>query len=96
MPMKNPPHPGRHVRVNCVEAAGLTVTEAAKMLCVNRNTLSNLLNEKGGISAEMAVRLEKVGWGSADSWMSLQMNYDLAKVRAREDDITVRALADML
>lgn len=91
MPMMNPPHPGKHVRVNCLEAAGLSVTEAAKRLQVNRNTLNNLVNEKGGISPEMAIRFELMGWGEADGWMRLQMNYDLAQVRARADQIQVHA-----
>jgi len=41
----------------------------------------------------MAIRLEKLGWGDADSWMRLQMNYDLAQVRARQDEITVNVAA---
>ena len=62
------------------------------MLCVNRNTLSNLVNEKAGISPEMAIRFEKMGWGEADSWLRLQMNYDLALIRAREDEIVVNVV----
>lgn len=59
MPMKNHPHPGRIVRQDFLEPLGLTVTEAAKVLGVARQTINNLVNEKAGISAEMAVRLSK-------------------------------------
>ena len=49
MPMKNPPHPGRIVRQECIEPLGLTVTDGAKALGVSRNALSELLNERRGI-----------------------------------------------
>ena len=93
MVMRNPPHPGRHVRETCLEPLGLSVTAAAKALGVTRQALNNLVNEKSGISPEMAVRLEKMGWGTADGWLRLQMNYELARVRLREKDITVRPVA---
>ena len=89
MPMKNPPHPGRIVRQDCIDALGLTVTKAAELLNVTRQTLNNLVNEKAGISAEMAIRLEKLGWSTADHWMRLQAAHDLAKARHRQDRIKV-------
>lgn len=92
MPMKNPPHPGKHVRVNCIEPLGLTVSDAARALGVARQTLNNLLNGKSGISAEMSVRLEKMGWGQADGWLRLQMNYDLNQARKRATEIVVHPL----
>jgi len=82
MPMKNPPHPGRFVLRQCIEPLGLTITRAAAALGVTRTTLSELVNEKRGISPEMAVRLSKVFGGSAESWLVQQAQYDLAHVRA--------------
>jgi len=93
MVMTNPPHPGKHVRLNCLSPNGLTVTAAALALGVTRQALNNLVNEKAGISPEMAVRLEKMGWGTADGWMRLQMNYDLARVRRTADLIKVHQLS---
>ena len=93
MVMKNPPHPGKHVRLNCLNPNGLTVTAAALALGVTRQALNNLVNEKAGISPEMAVRLEKMGWGTADGWMRLQMNYELARVRRTADLIKVHPLS---
>jgi addiction module HigA family antidote len=55
--MKNPPHPGGFVLRQCIEPLGLTITDAAAALGVTRTTLSELVNEKRGISPEMAVRL---------------------------------------
>lgn len=81
MPMKNPPHPGAVVFEECIEALGLSITAAASALGVTRNTLSELVNGKRGISPEMAVRLEKVFGGSAESWLVQQAQYDLAQVQ---------------
>ncbi len=49
---------------------------------MTRTTLSELVNEKRGISPEMAVRLSKVFGGSAESWLVQQAQYDLARVPA--------------
>jgi addiction module HigA family antidote len=60
---------------------GLSITDAAAALGVTRTTLSELVNEKRGISPEMAVRLSKVFGGSAESWLVQQAQYDLAQIR---------------
>ena len=57
MAMKNPPHPGEFIRTELVEPAGLSVTAAAKALCVSRPTLSSLLNGKADLSGEMALQI---------------------------------------
>ncbi|MDN5882613.1 MAG: HigA family addiction module antitoxin [Nitrosospira sp.] len=82
--MKNPPHPGSFIFRQCIEPLGLTITAAAAALGVTRTTLSELVNEKRGVSAEMAVRLSKVFGGSAESWLVQQAQYDLAHVRVDE------------
>ena len=74
MPMKNPLHPGYTVRHECIEQLGLTTTTAAaKILGVTRQTLNNLINGKSGISADMAIRLDKAFGGGAETWLPLQM-----------------------
>src|ERR1700693_6362376 len=80
MTMKNPPHPGTVILQECIEPLGLNITKAAEALGVTRNTLSELVNEKRGISPEMAVRLEKVFGGSAEGWLVQQAQYDLAHI----------------
>ena len=82
MPMKNPPHPGGFILRLCIEPLGLTITEAASALGVTRTTLSELVNERRGISPEMAVRLSQVFGRSAESWLLQQAQYDLAQVPA--------------
>ncbi len=76
-------HPGEALREDCLKAEGLTVTSAAKKLGVARTTLDRVLNGRGGISADMALRLEAAGWSNADFWMRYQSSYDLARARMR-------------
>lgn len=72
-----PLHPGEIVREVCIDGSGLTVTEAAKKLDVDRSTLSRLINGRMGISAEMAVRLSIALETPATLWLNLQRDYDL-------------------
>ena len=81
MPMKNPPHPGTVILQECIEPLGLSITDAATALGVTRNTLSELVNGKRGISPEMAVRLAKVFGGTEQGWIVQQVQYDLAQVQ---------------
>lgn len=83
MRMKNPPHPGTVVLHDCIEPLGLTITDAAAALHVTRTTLSELVNGKRGISPGMALRLEQVFGGSAESWLLQQLQYDLAQMKPR-------------
>ena len=90
MSMKNPPHPGDFIKTEIVEAAGLTVTSATAALGVPRPTLSSLLNCRGGLSGEMALRIEKAFGVKMDTLMRMQLSYDIAQMRKREKQISVR------
>lgn len=90
MTMKEPPHPGLSVRFDCLEPLGLTVTEGAKALGVSRQTLNNLVNGKAGVSPEMAIRLDKAFGGTAETWLALQIAFDLAQARKGEKSIAVK------
>ena len=92
MAMKNPPHPGLHVRHDCLVPLGLSVTGGAKVLGVTRQALNNLVNCKSGISPEMAIRLSKAFGGSAGVWLRLQMNYDLAQIERKASKIIVKRM----
>ena len=81
MNMHSPPHPGEVLRELCIEPLGLTVTEAARSLGVSRKTLSAILNERAGISPEMALRLSKSLGRSPESWLAMQGAYDLWQAR---------------
>ena len=93
MKMKNPPHPGRIVRQECIEPLGLTVTEAARALGVTRQALNNLVNFKAGVSPEMAVRLSKAFGSTPEVWLGMQMAYDLAQLEKEAGKIKVQRVA---
>src|SRR5882762_11926202 len=90
MPMKTPVHPGRIVRHDCLEPLGLSVTEGAKVLGVSRQALNNIVNGKSGISPEMAIRLTKAFGSTPETWLRMQIAYDLAAARKNESKIKIR------
>lgn len=90
MLMHNPPHPGLIVRRMLIEGAGLSVSDAAKALGVGRVTLSKLINEKSGISPEMAVRLSIALNTSSEMWMNMQSMYDLWQAEKMRSKLRVR------
>ena len=81
-PMLNPPHLGELIRES-MEDVGWSVTETATRLGCERGTLSRLLNGRAGVSPNMALALEAIGWGTADHWMRMQASYELARARLR-------------
>jgi addiction module HigA family antidote len=87
--MYDPAHPGEIVREECLKPLGLTVTAAADALGVTRKALSDLLNGHTGISPDMAIRLEQVFGGTADTWLRMQVQRDLWEARQRADKIKV-------
>jgi|TARA_B100000315_G_scaffold24165_1_gene21004 addiction module HigA family antidote len=92
MAMKNPVHPGAIVRRECLSPLGLSVTEGAKRLGVGRQTLSNLVNEKASVSIEMAYRLSKAFGSSPETWLGMQLAFDLANSRELEKTIKVERI----
>jgi antitoxin HigA-1 len=90
--MKNPPHPGELVG-DTLEELGVSITEAARALGVTRQQLHKVIAGRSGISPEMAFKLEKAIGSTADTWLRMQVNYDLAQIRARASSIKVKRLA---
>ena len=89
MPMKNPPHPGRSIRSACLEPLGLSITAGAKILGITRQALHNVITGKSGISPEMAIRLTKAFGSTEETWLRMQLAYDLAAARKNESKIKV-------
>ena len=87
--MKNPVHPGRIVKHDCLEPLGLTVTAGAKILGVTRQTLNNVINGKSGISPEMAIRLTKAFGSTEETWLRLQLAFDLAAARKNAGNLNI-------
>jgi addiction module HigA family antidote len=76
--MHNPPHPGEVLKDTVLrEGGGLSVTEFAKRLGVSRVALSRVANGRAAVSAELAIRLAAALGGSAESWLRMQVSYDL-------------------
>jgi addiction module HigA family antidote len=94
--IKNPPHPGFWVRVDCLEPHGLSVTEGAKALGVSRSALSHLVNESADLSWNMSIRLAKAFGSTPEGWVRLQFQYDAAQVEERSKKIKVKTFADVV
>src|SRR5216684_3901555 len=86
--MKNPCHPGSLIKAD-IDELGLSLVDAAKGLGVSRQQLHSVIAGRASVTPEMAVRLEKALGSTADTWLRMQMNYDLAQVRARASAIKV-------
>lgn len=86
MTMFNPAHPGEILKDLVIESLGLTITDVASHLDISRKTLSKVLNARGAVTPEMAVRLELAfGKPSADHWLRLQNAYDLWQTRQQKE-----------
>ncbi len=92
MRMHNPPHPGEILKSLCLDPLRLTVTAAAAALGVSRKTLSAILNGRGGISPEMAVRLSIAFRTSAESWLNQQAQYDLWRAERGRNRLRVKPI----
>lgn len=95
MTMHNPAHPGKMILQECIEPLELTITDAAKGLGVSRKALSELVNCRAGVSPEMAIRLEKAGWSTADMWLKLQMQHDLWQARQKSGSLKVKKFEEV-
>ncbi|EKE03969.1 MAG: XRE family plasmid maintenance system antidote protein [uncultured bacterium] len=80
MSMKNPVHPGILIKDN-IETLGLSVTEFALKLGVSRQIVSRIINQKAGVSVEMALKLAKAFNTTPEFWLNMQQKYDLAQAR---------------
>ena len=92
MAMKNPVHPGVIVREDCLKPLALSVSEGARRLGVGRQTLSHLVNEKASVSIEMAYRLSKAFGSTPETWLGMQLAFDLAQSRHLEQKIKVERI----
>ena len=90
MPMHNPAHPGEILKELIVDELRLSITDVEKHLGVSRKTVSKILNGRGAIVPEMAVRLELVFQNpSADHWLRLQSAHDLWHARQKQASMNV-------
>ena len=85
MTMYNPPHPGEFIRELYIAPFEISVRKVAGNMGVSPSTLNRLLNGESNISPEMALRLSKSLGRTAESWLAMQDNYDLAQARKNVD-----------
>lgn len=92
MRMHNPPHPAGILREFILPELNISITEASKQLGVSRVSLSRLINEKSGITPEMAIRLHKwLGRGpSPETWLRMQVQYDLWQAEQKNKEYKVQ------
>ena len=91
MSMHNPAHPGEILKELIIEPLALIVTDVSAHLNISRKTLSKVLNARGAITPEMALRLELAfSKPSAEHWLRLQNAYDLWLVREQQAQLQVQ------
>jgi addiction module HigA family antidote len=93
MTQHNPPHPGELLRELWLTPMGLTITATAARLKVSRKTLSEIINGKASVTAEMALRLELAFGKSAASWLGHQSDYDLWQLHGKRRTLGVQRFA---
>ena len=81
-----PAHPGRIIKNHHLEPLSMTITDLANALEVSRKTLSKIVNERGSITPDMALRLSRAFDTSPDLWLNLQKNFDLWRASNYSDD----------
>ena len=75
---KRPPsHPGSILKLHYLEPSGISVTDLAKNLRLSRKTVSKILNERGAVTTDVALRLSRAFDTTPELWLNLQRNYDL-------------------
>ena len=87
MPLKTPPHPGDLIRTEIIEMLGLSLTQVAQMLGVSHATLYDLLNERAGLSPQLALRIETAFGPKAEHLLQIQIAYDIAQVRGHDGGV---------
>jgi antitoxin HigA-1 len=83
----NPPHPGEIIKGLWLDPMGISITDAAEAMGVSRKTLSEIVNGKGNVTPEMAVRLSVALGGSPESWLGHQATYDLWQIEQHPDTL---------
>jgi antitoxin HigA-1 len=92
MRMHRPPHPGKIIREECLLPLGLSVAAAARILGVGRKSLSTLINGRSRLSPEMAIRLSKAFGSQPETWLGMQMEFDLWHAEQRASRFKVKSL----
>ena len=74
---RQPAHPGTIIKGDYLVPLSISIKDMASALGVSRKTLSKIINERGSITPDMALRLSRAFDTTPDLWLNLQKNYDL-------------------
>ena len=91
MEMRNPAHPGLLVK-ECVADLGISVAEAAAALGITRQQLHRIISGTSAVTPDMALRFEQAFGSTADTWLRMQVNYDLEQARKRAGAFRIERL----
>ena len=89
MTRSDPSHPGEAIQMLCLDDCGLTVAQAAAHMAVAEQELADVCAAEAPMTADLAIRVELAFGGSAQMWLALQANYDLAQARERAGDLQI-------
>jgi len=92
MRQHNPPHPGKFIRRTYIEPFEVSARQIAQHLAVSPSTFSRLVAEQSKVTPDMAIRLSKVLGQSPQSWLQMQINYDLWQARQKQPHENLRKL----
>ena len=92
MPMKDPPHPGRMLLRDCIEALDFTIAEAATHIKVDEQALAAICECRAPITVDMAIRFEHAFGSTANTWVRMQAAHDLAQARTNSDHASIERI----
>jgi antitoxin HigA-1 len=83
---RQPTHPGRIIKEDYLKPLSITINKLSTILGISRKTLSKIINERGAVTPDMALRLSRAFDTTPDFWLNLQKNYDLWQAEHKSDE----------
>ncbi len=90
MKRRKPTHPGEVLLEDVIKPLGITITEAARDLGISRKMLSEIVNGKGRVGPEIALRIAKATNTSPESWLAMQDKLDLWNAMQNEPKSVIK------
>lgn len=87
---RKPSHPGALIRNVILPETGLSVSSLAGRCGVARNTMSKVVNERGDVTEDLAIRLSCVLGSTPEFWLAMQAKLNLWKLEQKNSQIYSR------
>jgi antitoxin HigA-1 len=84
---RQPSHPGALIREVILPETGLSVTELAQRCQVARNTMSKVVNERGDVTEDLAIRLSRVLGSTPEFWLAMQAKSNLWALERKHERV---------